>query len=238
MASTTPTSSSTPPASAERTRAVFFDIDGTLIDSNYLHVEAWSHAFSDLELNVPDWRIHRLIGMDSAGLLDELLGDDADTYADRAKDLHSEYYSAMAPRLRTLESARELLAALSDRGLSVVLATSAPGDELVSLLKVLDTDTWVSEVTSGDDVEEAKPNPGIVQVALDRAGSAPADTIMIGDAVWDIKASARAGVDCIAVQSGGTSRAELEEAGAVAVYDDVAQLLAELDSSPIARLFT
>jgi HAD superfamily hydrolase (TIGR01509 family) len=236
MASTT--SSSTTPASAERARAVFFDIDGTLIDSNYLHVEAWSHAFSDLELNVPDWRIHRLIGMDSAALLEELLGDDTDTYADRAKELHSKYYSSMAPRLRTLDSARELLAALSDRGLTVVLATSAPEEELVTLLEVLDTEKWVSEVTSGDDVEEAKPNPGIVQVALDRAGSAPSDTIMIGDAVWDIKASARAGVDCIAVQSGGTSRADLEEAGAIAVYDDVAQLLAEIDSSPIARLFT
>lgn len=235
MAHTSSASASAFPSA--RPRAVLLDIDGTLVDSNYLHVEAWSHAFADLGLNVPDWRIHRLIGMDSSELLTKLLGDDADNYADRAKDLHAKHYSALAPRLHTLDGARELLAALSERGISVVLATSAPEDELVHLRKTLDAEKWVTAITSGDDVEDAKPNPGIVEVALERAGSAPGDTIMIGDAVWDIVASTRAKVPCIAVQSGGTSRSELEEAGAVAVYDDVAQLLAELDSSPLARLF-
>lgn len=224
-------------SSATRPRAVLFDIDGTLVDSNYLHVEAWSHAFSELGLNVPDWRIHRLIGMDSSELLQELLGDDTDEYADRAKDLHAEYYSDMVPRLRTLDGARELLAALSDRGVRVVLATSAPEDELVHLRKVLNADEWVTAITSGDDVDKAKPHPGIVEIALERAGTAPEDTIMVGDAVWDIVASSRAKVPCIAVQSGGTARSDLEEAGAVAVYDDVAQLLAELDASPIAPFF-
>jgi HAD superfamily hydrolase (TIGR01509 family) len=219
------------------TRAVFFDIDGTLIDSNYLHVEAWSHAFSDLGLNVDDSQVHHYIGMDSAELLAKLLGDDADEFGDRAKELHAKYYETLVPRLRLLSGAREILASLSERGVSVVLATSAPESELVHLRELLDAEDSLATVTSGEDVSTAKPDPGIVQVALDRAGSAPQNTIMVGDAVWDIVAAKRANVDCIGVQTGGTSRAELEEAGAIAVYASVAELLESLDDSPLARLF-
>jgi HAD superfamily hydrolase (TIGR01509 family) len=220
------------------TRSVFFDIDGTLIDSNYLHVEAWSHAFSDLGLEVDDAQVHHFIGMDSGELLDNLLGDDADEFGDRAKELHTKYYEALVPRLRLLAGAREILAALSERGVSVVLATSAPESELVHLRTLLDAEESLATVTSGEDVSTAKPDPGIVEVALERAGSAPKDTIMVGDAVWDIVAARRANVDCIGVQTGGTSRAELEEAGAIAVYESVAQLLESLDDSPLSRLFT
>jgi HAD superfamily hydrolase (TIGR01509 family) len=219
------------------TRAVFFDIDGTLIDSNYLHVEAWAHAFADLGLNVNESAIHALIGMDAGELLGKLLGDDVDEYGDRAKELHSSYYESLVPRLRVMEGAREILEALSDRGVSVVLATSAPESELVHLRELLDVEKFVSAVTSGEDVSTAKPDPGIVNIALERAGSAPEDTIMVGDAVWDIVAAKRANVDCVAVQTGGTSRAELEDAGAIAVYASVAELLESLDESPLARLY-
>jgi HAD superfamily hydrolase (TIGR01509 family) len=211
--------------------AVLFDIDGTLVDSNYLHIEAWGHAFADAGLAVDAWRLHRCMGMDSAKLLETLVGD---APVDRAKELHTSYYADMRPRLRAFESARELLRELDERGVTVVLATSAPEHELEMLRDVLDLEDAIAVVTSAEDVESAKPDPDIVQVALGKAEAPASEAIMIGDTRWDVEAAARAGVACIGVLSGGISAAELTEAGAIAVYDDVAHLLRELDSSPLA----
>lgn len=224
-------------------RAVLLDIDGTLVDSNYLHIEAWAHAFAQLELPVDAWRIHRCIGMDSSKLLETLITDEMahgheEELSEQAKNLHADYYESLAPRLRPFGGARELVAALAERGVSAVLATSAPEDELKHLRAVLEIEADVSEVTSGEDVETAKPKPDIVEVALKKAGAAPGDAVMIGDSVWDVAAANTAGVACIGVLSGGISRAELEEAGAIAVYSDVAELLKELERSPLARLWS
>lgn len=210
---------------------VLFDIDGTLVDSNYLHVEAWARAFSEAGHPVDTWRIHRGIGMDSALLLETLLGDQAETVGPPAKEAHGRIYAGMADRLRPFEGARELLMELSQRGHAVVLATSAPQEELDALLPVLDLGDTLDVVTSAEDAETAKPAPDILQVALKRAEVPAESAVMIGDAVWDVEAAARAGVRCIGVLSGGTGRAELIAAGAVAVYDDVAQLRSELDDS-------
>lgn len=214
---------------------VLFDIDGTLVDSNYLHVDAWSQAFVQAGHPVDTWRIHRGIGMDSAKLLALLLGDDAEAVGPVAKDAHGRLYAAMAGRLRTFEGARELLRELSARGHTVVLATSAPQEELDALLEVLDLEDTLDVVTSAEDAENAKPAPEILQVALERADTAPEHAVMIGDAVWDVEAAGRAGVRCIGVLTGGTARSELEAAGAVAVYQDVAEILAGLDDSILAR---
>jgi HAD superfamily hydrolase (TIGR01509 family) len=218
--------------------AVLFDIDGTLVDSNYLHVEAWSHAFADVGAEVEDWRIHRCIGMDSGKLLDALLGDDADRLGNRAKDLHSHHYLELRPRLRPLPGARELLADLEGRGVTVVLATSAPEDELAALREVLQVEEIISAVTSADDVETAKPEPDVVHSALDKAGAAAPESFLIGDTVWDVEAAGRAGVRCIGVLSGGVSEAELRGAGAIAIYDDVAGLRNELERSELSTLWS
>lgn len=213
--------------------AVLFDIDGTLVDSNYLHIEAWHHAFAAVGHPVDAWRIHRSIGMDSGKLLGTLLGDAAESLGDEAKEKHTEFYADLADRLRPIDGARELLRALTERGQTVVLATSAPQAELDRLLDVLQVGPDVDAVTSSEDVGTAKPDPDIVEVALEKAG-VPADrAVMVGDAVWDVKAASRAGVRTIGVRSGGYSAAELREAGAIAVYDDVADLLAHLDVSPL-----
>jgi len=216
--------------------AVLFDVDGTLVDSNYLHVEAWAHAFAEIGQPVDSWRIHRSIGMDSEKLLEELLGADAAELGERAKQLHSGYYSDLQPRLRPFTSARELLAELADRRITVVLATSAPEDELAALRDALKVEQSITEVTSADDVETAKPEPDVVQRALEKAGSSANSTLFVGDTVWDVIASGRAGIPCIGVLSGGVSEAELRDAGAVEVYRDVAQLLEMLDDSPLANL--
>jgi len=216
--------------------AILFDIDGTLVDSNYAHVAAWSRALDDVGHPVDSWRIHRAIGMDSELLLADLLGGRADDLGERASELHSEHYLASAGSLRAFAGARDLVSAVAALGLQVVLATSAPEDELELLRSVLGIDNTVAVVTSAADVDQAKPAPDIVQVALERAGVEPADAIMIGDSVWDVRGAAHAGVPSIGLLSGGTGRLELLEAGALGVYDDAGDLLAHLDESPVATL--
>ncbi len=216
--------------------AVLFDVDGTLIDSNYLHVHAWYRAFNGVGLDIESWRIHRSIGMDGSTLVAILAEDADDDTRARAKDLHSHYYKETAQLLRRLPGVRELLEAVDKFGLQIVLATSAPEDELSILRGVLASDDLVSAVTSSNDVDTAKPEPDIVQVALERAGVDVAHAVFVGDTVWDIEACERAGVPTIAVLSGGVSRGELETAGAQAVFDNPRDLCEHLDSTAIGTL--
>jgi HAD superfamily hydrolase (TIGR01509 family) len=209
-------------------KAVLFDVDGTLIDSNYLHVDSWTRAFEEVGAPVPAWRVHRAIGLDSSRLLDELLGDRADELGDAAKDAHSRLYRELWPRLRRFDGARELLESLHGDGIRVVLATSAPEDELEQLRAVLDCDDVIHAATNADDVETAKPEPDILSVALERAGVDASEALMVGDARWDGIAAVRAGIRFVGVRSGGISAAELSEAGAVEVLDDVSALRALL----------
>jgi HAD superfamily hydrolase (TIGR01509 family) len=215
---------------------VLFDIDGTLVDSNYLHVHAWYRAFSDVAISVEAWRIHRSIGMDGSTLLSSLAGNADEDTRSRLKDLHSRYYKETVPMLRRLPGARELLQAVDGLGLQIVLATSAPEDELEILREVLESDDLVAAVTSAEDVDTAKPQPDIVEVAMKRAGVDADHAVFVGDAVWDVEACNRAGVQAIAVLSGGVSRGELENAGAQAVFENARELCEQLDTTAIAKL--
>lgn len=214
--------------------AVLLDIDGTLVDSNYLHVHAWVQAFADVDRPVDAWRVHRAIGMGSSLLLAALLGDEADDLGDEAKTRHTEHYAGLADLQRPFDGARGLVRAVADRGARVVLATSAGPDELEGLLDALDVEDALTGVTSAQDVEEAKPDPDLVLTALEVAGVAPDRAVLVGDTVWDVQAAERAGVRCVGVLSGGVGEAELRDAGAIAVYRDVAALLEDLDDSPLA----
>jgi HAD superfamily hydrolase (TIGR01509 family) len=215
--------------------AVLFDIDGTLVDTNFLHVDAWLRACADVGHPVDAWRVHRAIGMDSSKLLGTLLDDDAERLGDAVKERHKVHYAAQRERMRRFAGSQELLRELADRGLQVVLATSAPQEEFDMIIEVLDPGDTVSAVTTSEDVEAAKPAPDVIEVALKKAGVRPEDAVMVGDAAWDAESSGNAGVRCIGVLSGGYGAAELRDAGAIEVYDDVAALLAGLDESPLYR---
>ena len=222
--------------SAASARAVLFDVDGTLVDSNYLHVHAWTRAFAEVDIPVAAWRIHRCIGMDGSTLMSTLTGDAPKDVQTHLKDLHSKYYEQTANLLKPLPGARDLLHRVASLGLQVVLATSAPEDELTLLRRVLDIDEVLSAVTSSEDVETAKPEPDIVEIALQRAGVGTDEAVFVGDAVWDVEACVRAGLRCIGLLSGGFSRGKLETAGAVAIFKDAEELLHHLDDSPIGEL--
>jgi HAD superfamily hydrolase (TIGR01509 family) len=204
-------------------KAVFLDIDGTLMDTNYLHIEAWAQAFEEVGARPPRSRIHHQVGKGSDKLIPEFLEDQK---AERVSELHSEFYAGLQERGHPLPGAKKLIASLVEGGYEVWLATSAKPEELEHHMSELEAEGWISGVVSSDEAEESKPAPDIFGVALERAGTAPEDAVVVGDSIWDIEAAKEAGVRVAAVMTGGAfSRAELEEAGAYAVYEDCAELL-------------
>ncbi len=205
-------------------KAVFLDIDGTLMDTNYLHIEAWAQAFEEVGARPPRSRIHHEVGKGSDKLIPGFVEEGQK--AERVSELHSEYYAEMQERGHPLPGAKELIASLAELGYEVWLATSAKPEELEHHMKELAAEGKISGVGSSDEAEEPKPAPDIFGLALERAGVSPEDAVVVGDSVWDIEAAKEAGIRVAAVMTGGAfSRAELEEAGAYAVYEDCAELL-------------
>lgn len=213
--------------------AVLFDVDGTLLDTNYFHSVSWWYALREAGEDFSMARIHSLIGMGSDQLLTDLLGDEREGLS----DLHSKYYKPYKKDLHAFPKAAELLSAVAGRGVQVVLATSSKEDDLDDLLEALGAEKGViSEIVHGDMVGSSKPAPDIFAVALERLDLGPDQTMVVGDTRWDIEAAAKCGLDVVTVLTGGSTRRDLIDAGAVGVYDDVAELLAELGESPLARL--
>ncbi|XTZ17910.1 HAD family hydrolase [Micromonospora echinospora] len=217
---------------AARSDGVLFDVDGTLVDTTYLHTVAWWEALRQLDHAVPMALIHRSIGMGSDRLLDHLLGPERDRAEDdRLRDAHDSLFLGYADRLTPLPHAADLLRACADRGLRVVLATSAAEHEVRALRAALDADDVVDTVTSSADAQQSKPAPDILVAALEQSGLAAERVAFVGDSVWDVAAAGRLGIPCIGLTCGGTGRAELAGAGAVEVYDDPGALLANLADS-------
>ncbi|MGV9929421.1 HAD family hydrolase [Streptomyces olivaceoviridis] len=215
-------------------RAAVFDVDGTLVDTNHLHVVTWWEAFRQAGHEVPMHAVHRAVGLGSTDLVAHLLGDDRDRDQDAALSAaHTALYGQYFDRLPALPGAGELLRRLHGDGWTVVLATSASGAELGALRRAIDADDAIAATASADDVREGKPAPEPVQHALELAGVPASRAVFVGDTVWDMRAGSKAGVRCLGVLCGGIPRADLEEAGAEAVYADPADLLARLAGSPL-----
>ena len=209
------------------------DIDGTLVDTNYHHTVAWYRAFRQHGIVLPLWQIHRHMGMGGDQLVASLT-DDA-TEEEKGDDIRSAekaLYLVFIEEVEPMEGSRELIVDLKDRGHTVVLASSAKADEVDHYLDQLDAREIADDWTTSADVESTKPQPDLVQAALDKAGAD--DGVMIGDTPWDIEAAKRAGIETIAVLTGGFSRDELEEAGAAVVFESVAELRSRLGETPLA----
>ena len=214
-------------------RGVLFDIDGTLVDTSYLHTVSWWQAFRQAGMDVSMARIHRAIGMGGEHLVHEVTDGAADDRAEDLKAGHDALYSAHWPALRLLPGARELVRHCHEAGLVTVLASSAGKAEFDVLTRVLDLDDVIDAATGSADADSSKPDPDIVLVALDKSGLKPENAVFVGDAVWDVHASSKAGLRCVGLESGGTSAAELTEAGAVQTYRDAAELLQRFAGSPL-----
>lgn len=217
------------------TPTVLFDLDGTLVDTTYLHAVAWWRALVEHGHDVPTAWIHRRIGMGSTQLLEELVGPDVDTQP--VKDAWRRHFRPMKSEIRPLPGAADLVRAVAARGAQAVYASSSEKEDVDTLVEIVGAGDAVSHVTSAGDVEEAKPAPDVFTVALERSGGDPSRSVVVGDTVWDVAAAGKAGLPCVCVLTGGVARAELEAAGAVAVYRDAVDLLEHLDDSPLARLF-
>ncbi|MEU9037283.1 HAD family hydrolase [Streptomyces sp. NPDC048352] len=217
-------------------RAALFDVDGTLADTNHLHVTCWWEALRQAGHSVAMHDIHRAIGLPGEDLLAHLLGEDRDKDGDEALSAaHETLYATYFDRLPPLDSAARLLRELHRRGWRVVLVTSAKDAELDALRRAVDAEDAITATASSDDVSEGKPAPDPVRHALGLADAPARGSVFVGDTVWDMKAAARAGVACVGLLCGGIPRADLEEAGARAVYRHPADLLAQLDHSPFAE---
>jgi HAD superfamily hydrolase (TIGR01509 family) len=218
-------------------RGVLFDVDGTLVDTTYLHAVCWAEALLAEGHVVPMVDIHAAIGMGSNELLDHLLGEDRDPDGDEAMvaghlALYRQHWGNLAP----LPGAADLVRACAERGLKVVLASSASSEELDALRRALDADDAIFAATSSSDADAGKPRPDILQAALDEADLAPDRVVFVGDAVWDGAAAAKAGVAFIALTCGGTTGPQLREAGALEVWRNPAELLERIAESRLDRV--
>jgi HAD superfamily hydrolase (TIGR01509 family) len=221
----------------EERYGVLFDVDGTLVDTSYLHVVAWWEALRQSGHDVPMRLIHRGIGMGADKILDYLLGTDRDTSGDDTiATAHTALWTPYWERLKPLPGAADLLRACAARGLRIGLASSASKAELAALRRAIDADDVVHTATDKDDAGSSKPDPDVISVALERLGLTAERVVYVGDSVWDVEAASKLGIPCIGLTSGGLAASELHDAGAVETYGYPADLLAALESSAIADL--
>ncbi len=215
-------------------RGVLLDIDGTLMDSNEAHAQAWAAALAEGGYTTDIARVRHLIGMGADNLLPEATGlskdcpDGKRIAAGHDAIFEHEYLSKVQP----FPQAREMIARMHTEGLRLVVATSSPRKQLDILLERIGITDLLDDTASGDDAEHSKPDPDIVALGLGKTGLPAAAVLMLGDAPYDIAAADKLGIRTIALRSGGFSDRDL--AGALAIYDDPADLLARYKESPLA----
>jgi len=218
-------------------KAVLFDIDGTLVDSNDYHVAGWQTVFRRIGADFDDQVVHDQIGKGTDMLVPTLLPETDEAEQEALGEEHGRIFKArFLSQVTPFAAARQLLVAVKDSGRQVVLASSASSAELDHYLGLLDAREIVGVSTTSDDVEKTKPAPDIFATALEKlAPLGASEVIVVGDTPYDIEAAATCGIAAVGVRSGKFTDAALSEAGAVALYDDVAALLADFAHSPLNR---
>jgi HAD superfamily hydrolase (TIGR01549 family) len=212
--------------------AVIFDIDGTLVDTNYQHALAWYRAFRQHGVVMPIWQIHRAIGIGSDRVVEMLAGERVEQQmGDALREAQGPLYQEMIDEVEPMKDAHELLRDLKHAGHPLILASSAEQEEVERYIGLLDARDFVDGYTTSADVKASKPEPDIVNAATEKAGGGPA--VMIGDSTWDCKAATRAKLPSIGVLTGGFSEQELTEAGATVVFDSVEHLRDHLNTTTL-----
>jgi HAD superfamily hydrolase (TIGR01549 family) len=204
-----------------------FDIDGTLVDTNYQHALSWYRAFRANGIIVPIWQIHRAIGMGSDRVVSTLVNEQVEhDLGDALRNAEGSEYQRLIGEVEPMKGAHDLLCELKRKGHRIILASSAEKADAERYIELLQAKRFVDAYTTSADVKASKPEPDIVNAAIEKAGGGPA--VMIGDSTWDCKAAMRAKVPSIAVLTGGFSQQELTESGASVVFDSVDHLRTHL----------
>jgi len=222
---------------ATRTRAVIFDIDGTLIDSVAGHARAWQEVFARYGVDAPFERVRQQIGKGGDQLMPVFIP--RDLIERKGKEIEREraeiFKSRYLPGVKPFPGTRELIERVKAEGLQVAIASSAKEDELKEYLKIARIDDLIEHITSSDDAERSKPYPDVFQAALAKLrGVSPAEAVAVGDSPYDAEAAGKAGMRAVGVLCGGFPESELRAAGCVAIYKDPADLLAHFDESPLS----
>jgi HAD superfamily hydrolase (TIGR01509 family) len=218
----------------QRVKGVLLDVDGTLVDSNDAHAQAWVRALSEAGVQADFATIRRRIGKGGDKLLPEVAGIEADSPQGKviSKRRGEIFQNDFLPRLRPFPEAKNLLERMKREGLRLAVASSALEDELKELLRVCGAEELVESSTSSDDADNSKPDPDIIQAALKRLSLPPGQVVLLGDTPYDVEAGKRAGVAVVALRCGGWEEKHLT--GAAAIYDSPAALLARFEESPFS----
>lgn len=211
-----------------------FDIDGTLVDTNYQHALAWYRALRRFDLTVPLWRIHRAIGMGGDQIVGHLAGEEVERrIGDALRDASGQEFAPFVDEVAPFAGAHDLLVDVRRRGFRTVLASSGQQHDIEHMLDLLDARDLADAWTTSADVEATKPAPDLLEVALAKVGGTAA--AMVGDSTWDCLAAARLDIPVLAVRTGGCSVDELTEAGAAMVFSSLVELRDRLDETPLAQ---
>ena len=211
-----------------------FDVDGTLVDTNYQHALAWFRAFRRYGFTRPMWRIHRGIGMGGDMFVPEVGGLEVEeAYGDDLRDAWAEEFDQLIDEIQPFEGAHELLAEVKKRGFRLVLASSGKTAHVEAFLNLIDGKSLADAWTTSDDVQKSKPEPDIVAAALAKVGGASG--VMVGDSIFDAQAAGKLKIPTIGVRTGGFSVGELQEAGVLQVFDSLVAFRHALDGTPLAR---
>jgi HAD superfamily hydrolase (TIGR01549 family) len=211
-----------------------FDVDGTLVDTNYQHALAWFRALRRYDLTRPIWRLHRGIGMGGDLFVSAVAGRDVEeAHGDGLRKAWQEEFDQLIGEIQPFEGAHELLAEVKKRGFRLVLASSGKTQHVEAFLDLIDGRSLADAWTTSDDVEKSKPEPDLVSAALAKVDGS--NGIMIGDSVYDVQAAAKLSVPTLGVRTGGFSVGELLEAGALQVFDSLVAFRHALDGTPLAR---
>ncbi|MDZ8202039.1 HAD family hydrolase [Microbacterium sp. SSW1-59] len=212
-----------------------FDVDGTLVDTNYQHALAWYRAFRRHDITPAVWRIHRALGMGGDHLVTAIAGEDVEAeQGDALRAAWTEEFEPMLEEIQPFDGARDLIEDVASRGFRLVLASSGQKAHVEHFLDLIGGRDVADAWTTADDVDATKPDPDLVGVALEKVDGSSG--VMIGDSVWDAVAAGKLDVPTIAVRTGGFSEEELRNAGAFRVYDSLRELRDNLDGGPLARV--
>jgi HAD superfamily hydrolase (TIGR01549 family) len=216
------------------TVGALLDVDGTLVDTNYQHALSWFRSFRDHDIILPIWRLHRHIGMGGDQLVPAVAGERVGReLGEELRAGDKRHFHQMIDECELMPDARRLIEVLHERGAEIVLASSASQEDLDHYREMLAADDLIDAATSSADVEETKPEPDLILAAIEKLQRTK-QAVMVGDSTWDCEAARRAGIPSVALLTGGFAESELREAGAVAVFESIADLIDGLEDTPLA----